>query len=254
MKQGAVTLVGAGPGDPELLTLKAVRALGAADVVLVDDLVHPDILAHAKAGARVIRVGKRGGCVSTPQAYIERLMVAEAHAGRRVVRLKGGDPCLFGRGGEEVAALNAAGIEVNVVNGITSGIAAATAAGIALTHREHAHGVAFVTGHAASGTGPDWKALVRSRLTLVIYMGVARCAELQKSLLDAGMAAEMPIVIVQNASRDDERRIASRLQTLAIDVRRHGIASPAILIVGLAAQRTAEALYTGGFHTLCASS
>ena len=255
MSTGKVLLVGAGPGDPELLTLKAVRALGSADVILVDDLVHPDVLAHAAAHARVIHVGKRGGCASTPQAYIDRLMVAEARAGRTVVRLKGGDPCMFGRGGEEMAALSAAGIAVEIVNGITSGMAAATSAGVALTHRDRAHGVAFVTGHAApSNDGPDWDALVRSKLTLVIYMGVSRCAELQRALLEAGMAADMPVVIVQNASRSDEQRIASQLQTLATDMHAHRIGSPAIIIAGRAATTAAQALYTGGFHTLRASS
>jgi uroporphyrin-III C-methyltransferase len=203
----------------------------------------------------VIHVGKRGGCASTPQAYIERLMIAEARAGRAVVRLKGGDPCVFGRGGEEMAALSAAGIAVETLNGITSGMAAATSAGIALTHRDHAHGVAFVTGHAAwANDGLDWHALVRSRLTLIIYMGVSRCAELQRSLLEAGMAADMPVVIVQNASRDDERRIVSRLHTLVTDMRTHNIGSPAIIITGGAAAAASQALYTGGLHTLRASS
>lgn len=254
-RPGKVCLVGAGPGDPELITLKAIRVLGAADIVLVDDLVNPAVLVHVRDGARVVNVGKRGGCASTPQTYIERLMIAEARAGRAVVRLKGGDPCMFGRGGEEMAALSAAGIAVEVVNGITSGMAAATSAGIALTHRDHAHGVVFVTGHAAaSSNGPDWSALARSNLTLVIYMGVSRCAELQRSLLEAGMAADMPVVIVQNASRGDELRIASQLHTLATDVRAHGIASPAIFIAGRAARLAAEELYTGGLHTLRASS
>ncbi|MGE5523114.1 MAG: uroporphyrinogen-III C-methyltransferase [Rhodospirillaceae bacterium] len=254
VRSGKVYLVGAGPGDPELLTLKAVRVLGLADVILVDDLVHPEVLGHAAAHARVVHVGKRGGCVSTPQAYIERLMVAEARAGRTVVRLKGGDPYMFGRGGEEVATLAAAGIEVEVINGITSGMAAATSAGIALTHRDHAHGVAFVTGHAASGDGLDWSALVRSELTLVIYMGVSRCAELQQSLLDAGMVSDMPIVIVQNASRGDERRLVSRLHALATDVRAHRVASPAIFIAGRAAALAAERLCTTTYVAQCASS
>jgi len=240
-RSGKAYLVGAGPGDPELLTLKAVRALKQADVLLVDDLVHPDVLEHASPNARIVHVGKRGGCASTPQAYIERLMVAEARAGRTVVRLKGGDPCMFGRGGEEIAVLTAAGIEVDVVNGITSGIAAATGAGIALTHRDHAHGVAFVTGHAASGTGPDWHALVRSGLTLVIYMGVARCAELERALLAAGMPADMPAAIVQNASRSDQRVVATRLDGLSADVEAHRIGSPAIFIVGRAAREAMNA-------------
>jgi uroporphyrin-III C-methyltransferase len=255
MSTGKVLLVGAGPGDPELLTLKAARAIGSADVILVDDLVHPDVLAHAAPHARAIHVGKRGGCASTPQAYIERLMIAEARAGRTVVRLKGGDPCMFGRGGEEMAALSAAGIAVEIINGITSGMSAATSAGIPLTHRDHARGVAFVTGHAAlSNDGPDWHALVRSKLTLVIYLGVSRCAELQRALLEAGMAADMPVVVVQNASRDDQQRIASRLHTLVADMRAHNIGSPAIIIAGRTASVAAHALYTGGFHTLRASS
>jgi uroporphyrin-III C-methyltransferase len=146
-----VTLVGAGPGDPDLLTLKAVKALQAATVVLVDDLVHPEVLAHAPAAARIVHVGKRGGCQSTPQAFIEKLMVQAALAGENVVRLKGGDPLVFGRGGEEQAHLQAHGIDVRVVNGITAGLAAAHDLGVSLTHREHAHGVVMVTGHASAG-------------------------------------------------------------------------------------------------------
>lgn len=233
MNTGKVLLVGAGPGDPELLTLKAVRALAAANVVLVDDLVHPDVLAHAAAHARIVHVGKRGGCASTPQAYIDRLMIAEARAGRCVVRLKGGDPCLFGRGGEEMEALRAAGVAVEIVNGITAGIAAATSAGVPLTHRDHAHGVAFVTGHAAvHGAGPDWHALVQSRLTLVIYMGVARCGDFVGRLLAAGMRRDMPVLAVEGASRTGERRVATTLERLPRDVVAHRIASPAVFIVG----------------------
>ena len=144
MKYGTVTLVGAGPGDPELLTVKAVKALQSATLLLVDDLVSAGIVALASPGARTVYVGKRGGCKSTPQAFIHKLMVCAAHAGETVVRLKGGDPFIFGRGGEEVEELTAAGIQVTVVNGITSGLAAATALGIPLTHREHAQGVVFV--------------------------------------------------------------------------------------------------------------
>src|ERR671914_1269686 len=139
-KPGKVFLVGAGPGDPELLTIKAVRVLGMADVVLVDDLVNRAILVHVREGARVLRVGKRGGCKSTPQAFIERLLVAEAQAGRTVVRLKGGDPFIFGRGGEEAEALARDGIECEVVNGITSGLAAATSADVPLTYRSVTNG------------------------------------------------------------------------------------------------------------------
>ena len=147
---GKVFLVGAGPGDPELLTLKAVRAIAQADVLLVDDLVNPLVLEHARRDARIVQVGKRGGCQSTPQQFIERLMVSESLAGNVVVRLKGGDPFMFGRGGEEIAALEAAGIEYEVLNGITAGLAGPTSVGIPLTHRDFCHGVAFITGHTKS--------------------------------------------------------------------------------------------------------
>jgi uroporphyrin-III C-methyltransferase len=168
---GRVVLVGAGPGDAELLTLKAVRMLRAADVVLHDDLVSADVLARVNPAARIVAVGKRGGCASTPQAFIDQLMIREARAGALVVRLKGGDPFVFGRGGEEMSALRAAGITVDVVNGITAGLAAPAAIGVPLTHRSLAHGVVFVTAHAAGdGEGPDWQLLARCGLTLVIYM------------------------------------------------------------------------------------
>src|SRR4051812_26168896 len=198
---GKVTLVGAGPGDPELLTLKALKAIQAATLLLVDDLVNPQIVAHAPASARVVHVGKRGGCKSTPQAFIEKLMVLAAREGEIVVRLKGGDPFIFGRGGEEVEHLREAGVEVEVVNGITSGLAAVTALGVPLTHREHAHGVVFVTGHAHPGSdGVDWKALseasAKAKLTLVIYMGVSGAAHIQKELLTA-LPASTPVAIVQ---------------------------------------------------------
>ena len=150
---GTCTLVGAGPGDPELLTLKAVKAIGQATVLFVDDLVNEEVLTHAAPKARIVHVGKRGGCQSTPQAFIEKLMIHAVQQGERVVRLKGGDPFIFGRGGEEVEHLQAAGIEVQVVNGITSGLAALSSLGVPLTHREHAHGVVFLTGHAKPGDG-----------------------------------------------------------------------------------------------------
>ncbi|MEY4442914.1 MAG: hypothetical protein RL442_1914, partial [Pseudomonadota bacterium] len=187
-----VLLVGAGPGDPELLTIKAVKALQQASVILVDDLVSPQVLdAYANPQARIVRVGKRGGCRSTPQAFIERLMVRSARRGERVVRLKGGDPFIFGRGGEEVEHLQAAGLEVQVVNGITAGLAAVSSLNTPLTHRDHAHGVIFVTGHAREqGERLDWAELGRSanslRLTLVVYMGMQGlehiAAELQQGL------------------------------------------------------------------------
>ena len=244
--QGSVTLVGAGPGDPDLLTLKALRAIRTASVILVDDLVGPQVLRRARKTARIVHVGKRGGCKSTPQALIEKMMIAQARAGERVVRLKGGDPLVFGRGGEEAEHLRAAGVRVEVVNGISAGVAAATSLGIALTHREHAHGVVFVTGHAradaadASGAagGVHWPSLGAAAahgLTLVIYMGVASAAALRAGLLES-LPPHTPVAVVQNASLPNERRMACCLADLVDRLHDEGIGSPAIIIVGNVAQ------------------
>ena len=229
---GFVYLVGAGPGDPELLTLKAVKALRRADVVLHDNLVGEGVLAYVRPGARVLGVGKRGGARSTPQEFIERLMIAEALKGNIVVRLKGGDPLVFGRAGEECAALRAAGIDFEIVNGITAGLAAAASLGISLTHRALCHGAILVTGHDRNGGGPDWAALTATGLPLVIYMGVARCEEIQAKLLAAGMAPSMPVAAVSDASREGERTVVTRLDRFAESLRAAAIASPATLIVG----------------------
>jgi uroporphyrin-III C-methyltransferase len=236
MNTGKVTLVGAGPGDPELLTLKAVKAIQAATVLLVDDLVSPEIVAFASPGARIVHVGKRGGCKSTPQAFIEKLMVMAAREGENVVRLKGGDPFIFGRGGEEVEHLQAAGIEVQVVNGITSGLAAVTSLGVPLTHREHAHGVVFVTGHAQPGSqGTDWRALAATardaKLTLVIYMGVSGAGRIQQELL-TGLPASTPVAVVQRASLPDERSAVTTLGELDATIAREQLASPSVIVVG----------------------
>jgi len=224
---GKVFLVGAGPGDPDLLTLKAVKVLKRAEVILCDDLVHEDVLAHARPDARIVRVGKRGGRASTSQEFIDHLMIAEARRGRIVVRLKGGDPMIFGRGGEECEALRAAGIDFEVVNGITSGLAAATAIGAPLTHRDVCQGAILVT-----GTAQDWEALVRTRMPLVIYMGVARCAEIVRALLAAGLPPTTPAAAVANATRPDETSLVTRLDRLVNDMQRARIASPAVLLVG----------------------
>ena len=238
---GKVTLVGAGPGDPELLTLKAVKAIAAADVLLVDDLVNPAILAHAGPAARIIPVGKRGGCRSTSQAFIERLMVAEAQAGRRVVRLKGGDPFIFGRGGEERAHLLAAGIAVEVVNGISSGLAAPASIGVPLTHRDWSAGAIFVTGHergdaGESGAGgartPDWALLAQTGLTLVIYMGVARCRQIQAALLAGGKPGSTPVAVIQSATGAGQTQLLTTLENLAQDLAVSGLGSPSIIVIG----------------------
>ena len=248
-----VHLVGAGPGDPELLTVKAIRAIRQATVLLVDDLVGEGVLRHARRAARVVPVGKRGGCRSTPQAFIERLMVAEAMRGERVVRLKGGDPFVFGRGGEEAEHLRALGLDVVVVNGITAGLAAATSIGVPLTHRDHAHGVIFVTGHARRDAGstartPHWPTLAAAAadgLTLVIYMGIATVDSLQAGLSTA-LAPDTPVAIVRHASLPQQRSTVCTLADLAATVEREAIGSPAIFVVGdvvkaarLVAERTA---------------
>ena len=233
---GQCTLVGAGPGDPELLTIKALKAIQAATVLFVDDLVNPDIVAFAQASARIVYVGKRGGCKSTPQAFIEKLMVMAVNEGDNVVRLKGGDPFIFGRGGEEIEALKAAGIEVTVINGITSGLAALTSLGVPLTHRDHAHGVVFVTGHAKPGdVGTNWALLAatafEAKLTLVIYMGVAGSQQIQNELLQ-GLAADTPVAIIQNASLPTQRHAVSTLGLLRDTIEREGLQSPSVIVVG----------------------
>ena len=233
---GRCTLVGAGPGDPELLTLKALKAIQAATVLFVDDLVNPDIVAFAQPQARIVYVGKRGGCKSTPQAFIEKLMVMAAKEGDDVVRLKGGDPFIFGRGGEEIEALHAAGIEVTVINGITSGLAAMTSLNVPLTHREHAHGVVFVTGHAKPGdAGTDWALLAttaaRAKLTLVIYMGVTGSQQIQNELL-LGLPDSTPVAIIQNASLPTQRHAVATLGTLRATIEQEGLQSPSVIVVG----------------------
>lgn len=236
MGPGNCTLVGAGPGDPELLTLKALKAIQAATVLLVDDLVSDAIVALASPTARIIHVGKRGGCKSTPQAFIEKLILMAVREGETVVRLKGGDPFVFGRGGEEVANLQAAGVCVKVVNGITAGLAAMTSLGVPLTHREHAHGVVFITGHAKPGdTGTDWKALAATahsaRLTLVIYMGVSGAHNIQEQLL-SGLPALTPVAIIQNASLPQQRHAVCTLADLQHTLAREQLGSPSVIVVG----------------------
>lgn len=234
---GTCTLVGAGPGDPELLTLKALKAIQNASVLLVDDLVSQAIVDFATPSARIIYVGKRGGCKSTPQAFIEKLMEAEVRKGERVVRLKGGDPFIFGRGGEEVEHLRRAGIEVQVINGITAGLAGLTSLGAPLTHREHAHGVVFITGHAKPGdAGTDWRALASTahaaKLTLVIYMGVSSAEHITAELQAGGLPANTPAAIIQHASLPQQRHAITDLHHLPATLHRENLASPSVLVIG----------------------
>ncbi|MFK8330050.1 uroporphyrinogen-III C-methyltransferase [Pseudomonas sp. BJa5] len=226
-----VWLIGAGPGDPELLTLKAVRALGEAEVVLIDDLVNPLVLAHCP-GARVIHVGKRGGCRSTPQAFIQRLMLRYARQGRCVARLKGGDPCIFGRGGEEAAWLQAHGIEAELVNGITAGLAGATQCGISLTLRGVSRGVTLVTAHTQDDSPLNWQALAQGGTTLVVYMGVSKLDEVQQGLLEGGLAADTPVAMIENASLPQQREQRSSLAQMCEAAARFKLCSPAILVIG----------------------
>jgi len=231
---GSVSLVGAGPGDPDLLTVQAIKAIRRATVLLVDGLVGAGVLRYARRSTRIVHVGKRGGCKSTPQAFIHKLMVAEAQRGETVVRLKGGDPFVFGRGGEEAEHLRAAGIAVQVVNGISSGLAAATALGVPWTHRDHAHGVLLLTGHAGEANAElHWPTLgaAAQGLTLVVYMAMQRLAVVQAGLATT-LSADIPAALVKNASTDQERRLLSELGRLVEDAAASQMRSPAILIVG----------------------
>lgn len=232
-----VWLVGAGPGDPELLTLKAVRALREADVVLTDDLVNPALLEHCPS-ARLITVGKRGGCRSTPQAFIHRLMLRYARQGKCVVRLKGGDPCIFGRGGEEAAWLRLRGVEVELVNGITAGLAGATNCDIPLTLRGISRGVTLVTAHTQDDSSLNWRALAEGGTTLVIYMGVAKLGEIRQQLLEGGMSDDMPVAMIENASLPQQRECRSSLLRMQEDAQDFALKSPAILVIGRVAQAT----------------
>jgi uroporphyrin-III C-methyltransferase len=228
-----VILIGAGPGDPDLLTVKAIKALRQATVALVDDLVDPGVLRYMRRSARLVHVGKRGGCVSTPQAFIHKLMVAQAQAGERVVRLKGGDPFVFGRGGEECAALREAGLTVEVISGITAGIAGPAAMGVPVTDRRFTRGVALVTGHTGNPADePDWAALARSGLTLVIYMGVQRLPQIVAALLQAGMRTDMPAAVVCHAHTAAQRQAVCTLSSLVATTAREDLISPAIVVVG----------------------
>jgi uroporphyrin-III C-methyltransferase/precorrin-2 dehydrogenase/sirohydrochlorin ferrochelatase len=236
-QQGRVLLVGAGPGDPELLTLKAVRALKQADVILYDRLAGTGLLEHARREVELIPVGKAKGEHSVPQDKIQALMIERARAGQTVVRLKGGDPLVFGRAGEEIAALRDAGIEVEIISGITAGLAAAASLQIPLTHRDISHSVTFISGHEAGGEEPsfehlDLAALGKGESTLLVYMGVSTAGLIARRLLDAGWKPACPVIAVENASRDSERRVATTLADLAAAPERLELKSPAVLIFG----------------------
>ena len=236
-RAGVVHLVGAGPGDPELLTLKALRLLQSADVVVHDRLTPEAILVLARPDARLIDVGKRKSRHTLPQDDINALLIALAQEGLQVVRLKGGDPFVFGRGGEELQALRAAGIETHIVPGVTAALAAAAGAGAPLTHRGLAQAVTFVTGHAAmtpegeaGEPDLDWLVLSRPNHTVVVYMGLTTAAPLAARLVAAGRSASPPVLIVENASRSEERRVLTTLGDLPQATA--GLDGPALLVIG----------------------
>lgn len=233
--RGKVTLVGAGPGDAELLTLKAVRALQAADVILFDDLVSNDVLELARREAKRMLVGKRGGRKSCRQDDINDMMVTLAKAGKNVVRLKGGDPMLFGRAGEEIQRLQSENICVSVVPGITSALAMASQLGVSLTHRDHAQSVRFVTGHSRNGELPsdiDWTGIADPHTTTVFYMGGRTAAKISDQLIANGMSAETPVVITKSVSSPDSTRWVGTLKELGSGVEIIGYDEPVLIGIG----------------------
>jgi uroporphyrin-III C-methyltransferase/precorrin-2 dehydrogenase/sirohydrochlorin ferrochelatase len=230
---GEVILVGTGPGDPELLTVRAARLLAAADVVLYDNLVSAEILALLPPGAERIYVGKRRNRHALVQSDINRRMADLARAGRRVLRLKGGDPFIFGRGGEELEYLAAAGVPFRVVPGITAAVGVAAAAGIPLTHRDFAQSCTFVTGHLQDGSmALDWAMLARPRQTVVVYMGLLGLEMLCARLQEHGRAADTPIAIIQQGTTPRQRVITGTLASLPAQVAAAALHAPTLIIVG----------------------
>ena len=227
-----VHLVGAGPGDPDLLTVKAVRLIGAADVIVHDGLVSDAILALASPHAELISVAKQRSRHSMPQEGINALLVDLAREGRSVVRLKGGDPFIFGRGGEEVDACRAAGVPVDVVPGISAAIGSAAAAQLPLTHRAASSAVSFVAGQCKGLTDQDWSGLAGKGRTLVIYMGVATAADIADKLIADGVSPALPVAVLENGTRADMRTLRTLLADLGDMVVREKVVSPALIVVG----------------------
>ncbi len=232
--EGRVTLVGAGPGDPDLLTLRAVKAIQSADALLFDALIDPAILDLARPEARRIDVGKRCGRHAMRQSAINTLIARLAQEGAHVVRLKGGDPFVFGRGGEELDSLRAAGVPVTVVPGVTAACAAAASLQVPLTHRDVARSVHFVTGHGADGAVPmhDWLALVRSGGTIAAYMASRTLPKVAAGLIAAGMPGSTPAVAVEHASRPGERRLFGTIAGLPEALAAAGFEGPTLVLIG----------------------
>ena len=231
-KIGTVYLVGAGPGDPDLLTLRAARLLERAELVVHDGLVDPAVLAMAGPAAKLISVAKSRARHTLPQAEINALLVREALAGRDVVRLKGGDPFVFGRGGEEAEACRAAGVPVEVVPGVTSALGAAAAAQIPLTHRDSASIVSFVAGQCKGLAEQDWAGLAGKGRTLVIYMGVKTAQMIAEKLMADGLAPDVPLAVIENAARPHMRVLRGPLAALPELVERKRVKSPALIVIG----------------------
>jgi uroporphyrinogen III methyltransferase/synthase len=232
---GTVFLVGAGPGDPELLTLKALRLLRDADAIVHDQLVSPEILALAAPGAEKIFVGKKPGAFCCPQRDIEGTLIRLAREGKKVVRLKGGDPFVFGRGGEEAEALVAAGLKFEIVPGVTSALGAASYAGIPLTHREHSSAVVFLTGHE-DPKKPDsliqWEDYGRLDATLCIYMGMKNLETITRRLQAGGLAPDTPAAVIQSATTGAHRQFLGTVANVALESERAGFGAPAIVVIG----------------------
>jgi uroporphyrin-III C-methyltransferase/precorrin-2 dehydrogenase/sirohydrochlorin ferrochelatase len=230
---GWVYLVGAGPGDPELLTMKAARLIGEADVLVYDNLVSKAVLALARPEAELMYAGKERGNHSLPQEQINQLLVRLARTGKRVVRLKGGDPYIFGRGGEEVETLHADGISFEVVPGITAAAGVGSYAGIPLTHRNYAQACVFVTGHLQDGSmNLDWPGLARRRQTVVIYMGLSGLSHLCAKLMEHGLPADWPAAIVQHGTQPSQRTVTGTLTTLPELSVAASLRAPTLIIVG----------------------
>ena len=229
---GKVYLVGAGPGDPDLLTLKAARLLESADVIVHDGLVSQDILAMASPSARLISVAKKRSLHSVPQDQINQILVAEAARGLIVVRLKGGDPFIFDRGGEEADDCKAAGVEVEVVPGISAALGCAAQARMPLTHRDASSAVSFVAGQCKGLSDQNWSGLAGKGRTLVIYMGVANAEAIVEKLIADGAAPDLPVAVLENGTRSDFRALRTLLTDLGDLVRRENVRSPALLVVG----------------------
>ncbi|WP_426387367.1 uroporphyrinogen-III C-methyltransferase [Sphingobium sp. R-21] len=241
-----VTLVGAGPGDPELLTLRAARLIGEAEVIVHDGLVSAEILALASPQAELISVAKQRSRHSVPQDGINALLVELALAGRRVVRLKGGDPFIFGRGGEEMEACRAAGVPVEIVPGISAAIGCAAQAQLPLTHRAAASAVSFVAGQCKGLTDQDWSGLAGAGRTLVIYMGVATAADIADKLIADGVSPAIPVAVLENGTRADMRTLRTLLADLGEMVAREKVKSPALIVVGeVAAYALAQDVLAG---------